>query len=344
MSEEQRGSAQTRDGAVPLGENCGQIGRPPVRGGDLAAALAGAAAGQTLPGPRGNRDSRSGRARPRADERQRSRHGRGARSPVRRPVRRDPPGTRRRPVGIRRELLVSAVGGLCSPPLPRAPVRRARCSGRAGVARCAVDPLLVVRPELYPGAGEGRGRRGGRVLDVHGLAAVQSTRSRTAWCVSGECPHEYPCSEDAVIGPPTVTRIAAVLPQPSGMMPTRCFRAVRRGERRAVDILPRYRKSARPRASFGSPRSGEGSGSRPKMTLSPPEWLHSKWTRRAGGRGRGHVGQLDRLRDAAGCQRCPATFLVAKTDTGITIQTAFDPPHPVFGTESPVLPFTRVPM
>ena len=160
----------------------------------------------------------------------------------------------------------------------------------------------------------------------------------------GECPHEYPCSEDAVIGPPTVTRIAAVLPQPTGMMPTRCFRAVRRGEPRAVDILPRYRKSARPRASFGSPRSGEGSGSRPKMTLSPPEWLHSKWTRRAGGRGRGHVGQLDRLRDAAGCQRCPATFLVAKTDTGITIQTAFDPPHPVFGTESPVLPFTRVPM
>ena len=37
------------------------------------------------------------------------------------------------------------------------------------------------------------------------------------------------------------------------------------------------------------------------------------------------------------------TFLVAKTDTGITIQTAFDPPHPVFGTGSPVLPFTQNP-
>ena len=35
MSEEQRGSAQTRDGAVPLGEKCGQIGRPPVRSDDL---------------------------------------------------------------------------------------------------------------------------------------------------------------------------------------------------------------------------------------------------------------------------------------------------------------------
>ena len=117
-----------------------------------------------------------------------------------------------------------------------------------------------------------------------------------------------------------------------------------------------------------------GPGKSPEMTLSPPEWLHGKWMSPAvpgavvevtSDNWIDSVTPLDvkmsgydlvsneRSSDTAYSFSYPLdndvyegviTFLVAKTDTGITIQTAFDPPHPVFGTESPVLPFTRVPM
>ena len=146
--------AQARGGAFPLGENCGQIGRPPVHGGDLAANLAGAAAGQPcqdlaatgVAGRIGHAGVSMGGGDPGPVEA----HGRRRRALLGAICQERGDGRR-----IRRQLPVSAVDGPCCPPLPRAAVRAPGVRG-ARVAQRAVDPLLVVRSELYPGAGEGR--------------------------------------------------------------------------------------------------------------------------------------------------------------------------------------------
>ena len=123
-----------------------------------------------------------------------------------------------------------------------------------------------------------------------------------------------------------------------------------------------------------------GPGTSPEMTLSPPDWLHGTWTSpvlpedtitvtadnwidtvtpldvKMSGYDR--VSLETTTSDAYGfsyrlegppyepAYKGVISFRVARTETGIAVQTAFDPPHPdpMIGAESPLIPFVKASM